>query len=164
MVKPINRARLSTLLRSLAGRASGRLLVVDDDEGSRSLVRQAVEREGWTVVEAANGVKALEAVAAGVPDAIILDLMMPEMNGFEFVARLRERPEWRAIPIVVVSAMDLTAADRARLNGHVEAVVRKSGQDREHLMQEVRRMLEASTRPHAGAGESSGTKKAPTPA
>jgi len=90
--------------------------------------------------------------------------MMPEMNGFEFVARLRERPEWRAIPVVVVSAMDLTAADRARLNGHVEAVVQKSGQDREHLMQEVRRMLEASTRARAGATPSGGAKKAPTPA
>ena len=165
MVKPVNRARLSTLLRSLSGRASGRLLVVDDDEGSRALVRQAVEREGWSVAEAANGVQALDAMAAARPDAIVLDLMMPEMDGFEFLQKLRERQEWRDIPVVVVSAMDLTAADRARLNGHVEAVVRKSGQDREHLMGEVRQMLEAAVRTRSSAAdEASGVRKTPTPA
>jgi len=146
MVKPIDRRRLSELLRSLSGRSAGTLLVVDDDEGSRALVRQAIEREGWTVVEAENGAKALDAVRARAPDAIVLDLMMPEMNGFEFLARLRDRAEWRAIPVVVVSAMDLGEDDRARLRGHVEAVLRKSGQDREGLMQEVRRMLALSVR------------------
>jgi len=141
------------------------LLVVDDDEGSRALVRQAVEREGWSVAEAANGVQALDAMAAARPDAIVLDLMMPEMDGFEFLQKLRERQEWRDIPVVVVSAMDLTAADRARLNGHVEAVVRKSGQDREHLMGEVRQMLEAAVRTRSSAAdEAGGVRKTPTPA
>ncbi len=165
MVKPIDRTRLSGLLRSISGRGGGRLLVVDDDEGSRSLVRQAIQREGWTVVEAANGVKALESVRAERPDAIILDLMMPEMNGFDFLAQLRENPEWREIPVVVVSSMDLSAADRARLNGHVEAVVRKSGQDREHLMQEVRQVLAASVRAQArAAGDADTAQTASTPA
>jgi CheY-like chemotaxis protein len=165
MVKPINRTRLSALLRSLSGRAAGRLLVVDDDEGSRALVRQAIEREGWTVDEAADGAKALEAVRAARPDAIILDLIMPEMDGFEFLRRLREQPEWREIPVVVVSSKDLSAADRARLNGHVEAVVSKGGQDREHLMQEVRQRLAASVRKRTGdAGDEAAAKKASTPA
>ncbi len=162
MVKPINRNRLSALLRSLSNRTTGRLLVVDDDEGSRALVRQAIEREGWTVSEAVNGVKALESVRAERPDAIVLDLMMPEMDGFAFLAQLREKPEWRDIPVVVVSSKDLSAADRARLNGHVEAVVQKSGQDREHLMQEVRQRLASSVaahKPQAGAAH-----KAPTAA
>lgn len=144
MVKPIDRRRLSEVLSSLSGRTAGTLLVVDDDEGSRALVRQAVEREGWTVVEAENGARALDAVRSRVPDAIVLDLMMPEMNGFEFLTQLRDRAEWRAIPVVVVSAMELGDEDRARLRGHVEAVVRKGGQDRDGLMQEVRRLLARS--------------------
>jgi CheY-like chemotaxis protein len=159
MVKPIDRRRLSELLATLSGRG-GKLLVVDDDALSRSLVRQATEREGWTVSEAANGVEALDAVRAATPDAIVLDLMMPEMNGFEFLAELRQRPEWRAIPVVVVSAMELTNEERARLNGHVEAVVRKSAHDREQLMQQVRQMLASSVRTHAKGG----VHKAPAPA
>jgi CheY-like chemotaxis protein len=84
-------------------------------------------REGWDVVEAEHGRAALQRTAERVPDLVLLDLMMPEMNGFEFLEALRERESWRAIPVVVISARELTADDRRRLNGGVEQVVAKGG-------------------------------------
>lgn len=140
LVKPVNRERLASLLRSLCGRAAGRLLVVEDDDASRAVLRAAVEREGWTVAEAANGRIALEQARAQRPDAVLLDLMMPVMDGFEFLAEFRKHEPWRAIPVVVVSALELTAADRERLAGQVETVIHKGG----HAMDGVLRDVSAS--------------------
>jgi adenylate cyclase len=85
-------------------------------------------------------------VAAAVPDAIVLDLMMPEMDGFTFVAELRDHLEWREIPIVVVTALDLSDEDHRRLNGQVERVIGKSGHERDELLQEVSAALAAYLR------------------
>ena len=71
------------------------------------------------------------------PSFILLDLMMPEMDGFEFVQRVRQHPEWRTIPIVVVTAKDLTAKERHRLNGYVETILSKASQSREALLRQV---------------------------
>jgi PAS domain S-box-containing protein len=146
MVKPVDRHRLAEVLRSLCGRAAGTLLVVDDDEGARALMRQAAQREGWIVSEASDGVAAIDQLGGARPDAIILDLMMPGMDGFEFLAQVRANPQWRDIPVVVVSAMDLTPADRERLNGNVQAVIRKGVRDSDKLLQEVGESLAASIR------------------
>ena len=82
--------------------------------------RDRSSRSGWTVTEAENGQVAIESVTAARPDVIMLDLMMPEMDGFEFLEKLRGRPDWRDIPVVVITAKDLTDEDRNRLNGGVE--------------------------------------------
>ena len=78
------------------------------------------------------------------PDAILLDLMMPEMDGFEFLAELRRHATWRDIPVLVLTAMDLTAGDRRRLNGEVERVIQKGAYGRDELLHEVGRLLAAS--------------------
>src|SRR5204863_2840224 len=91
LVKPVDRERLAAVLRSLCGPPAGHLLLVEDDDTSRAVMRSAVEREGWNVVEAMNGRLALDRVREARPDAIILDLMMPEMDGFEFLAELRNK-------------------------------------------------------------------------
>jgi CheY-like chemotaxis protein len=75
------------------------------------------------------------------PSVILLDLMMPEMDGFEFAARVRRRPEWRTIPIVVLTAHDLNDADRRRLNGYVETIMQKPGDSHEALLEQLRDML-----------------------
>ena len=137
LIKPVNRERLASTLRTICGRSSGNLLIVEDDESARMLVRHGMEREGWQVQEAANGRLALEAVAACEPDAIVLDLMMPEMDGFEFLTALRSHASWRDIPVVVVTALDLSEEDHRRLNGFVASVIQKSGQAREQLLREV---------------------------
>jgi signal transduction histidine kinase/DNA-binding response OmpR family regulator len=142
LVKPVDRERLATTLRNICGRVGGNLLVIEDDENARAMVRQGMEREGWQVTEAPDGRAGFEELRFGRPDAILLDLMMPEMDGFEFVAELRNRPEWHDIPVVVVTALDLTEEDHRRLNGEVERVIQKSGHSRDELLNEVSAVLE----------------------
>jgi CheY-like chemotaxis protein len=142
LTKPIERDRLLRVLRKYGrGRREGAarcVLVVEDDAAIRAALRRAMEREGWDVVEAEHGRAALQRTAERVPDLVLLDLMMPEMNGFEFLEALRERESWRAIPVVVITARELTDDDRRRLNGGVEQVVAKGGRGLDALAAAVR--------------------------
>ena len=95
----------------------GEALIVDDDPGLRERLRSTLERNGWTVAEADNGRAALDIVAHRPPRVILLDLMMPVMDGFSFLKALRERPGCENIPVVVLTARDLSAEDRLRLGG-----------------------------------------------
>jgi CheY-like chemotaxis protein len=117
------------------------VLVVEDDGDTRGLMRRTLEREGWAVTEAVNGLAGLERVRDAAPDAILLDLMMPEMDGFAFVTTLRQEERFRSIPVLVVTAKDLTQEDRDRLNGYVEKVIQKGAMSREQLLDEVRRLI-----------------------
>ncbi len=144
MSKPVDRRRLSShleryLASSRAG--SGRLLVVDDETETRELMRRGLEKNGWTIDEAENGMVALARLAAVVPDLILLDLIMPQMDGFDFLAELRATDEWRNIPVVVVTARDLTPEDQARLDGQVEAVLKKGASSRDSLLGELRDLV-----------------------
>jgi signal transduction histidine kinase/CheY-like chemotaxis protein/HAMP domain-containing protein len=129
LVKPVDRDQLIRVLRQLSTPSGGSILVVDDDEVGRRGLRMALELAGWQVVEADNGQVALTRLTEARPHAILLDLMMPEMNGFEFLDEVRQRDEWRDIPIVVITARDVTAEDRTRLNGRVESIIQKAGRD-----------------------------------
>jgi CheY-like chemotaxis protein len=142
LTKPIDRDRLTMVLRKYerAG-APRRVLVVEDDGLTRAALRRVMENEGWEVVEAEHGRMALERSADRVPDLVLLDLMMPEMNGFEFLEALRARESWRAVPVVVITAKELTDEDRRRLNGGVERVVAKGGRGLEALAAAVREHL-----------------------
>jgi PAS domain S-box-containing protein len=139
LVKPVDRKRLATLLRQICGSTGGRVLVVDDNDIDRRQICCAIEQDGWDVVEAENGRIALKALAAASPRAIILDLVMPEMSGFEFLDEFRRHPEWRDIPVVVVTARDLTAEDRLRLDDGVHGIIQKS--ERQEMLEELRRVL-----------------------
>ena len=142
MTKPIDRDRLVEILSRyrLADR-SGTVLVVEDDEEQRRLVRELLGARGWVVREAVNGRLALDALKEGLPDIVLLDLMMPEMDGFELVAALQANPAWRDIPVVVVTALDLSAEDRRRLNGGVEQILSKSAYAPAELMKRVGALL-----------------------
>jgi adenylate cyclase len=129
LVKPVDRQKLIDVLDAVCGRARGRLLMVDDDDLGRRQMRAALEQQGWTVTEASDGFAALKELSEALPDVIILDLMMPEMDGFEFLEEMRRNVEWRGIPVLVVTAKDLTDADRIRLNGGVERIIQKSNRD-----------------------------------
>ena len=125
LTKPIHRDKMLEVLAPFrtAGRP-GVVLIVDDDDDQREEVRMSLEARGWTVHDASNGRRALEVLGGGVsPDIVLLDLMMPEMDGFEVVAALQDNPVWRDIPVVVVSAQDLSSEDRLRLNRGVEHIV-----------------------------------------
>ena len=129
LVKPVDRDKLVRVLRQLSTPSGGSILVVDDDQMSRVGLRNALQHAGWQVVEADNGQIALTRLNEARPIAILLDLMMPEMDGFEFIDEVRQHEDWREIPIIVITARDVTAEDRARLNGRVESVIRKGRRD-----------------------------------
>jgi adenylate cyclase len=139
LVKPVDRERLVSVLHALCNSGPGRLLMVDDDDIGRRQMRTALEQRGWTVSEATDGRDALTRLNEARPDAIILDLMMPEMDGFEFLEEIRRKAEWRDIPVVVVTAKELTAEDRDRLNVGVERIIQKT--DRDEMLREVRSVL-----------------------
>ena len=145
VIKPIDRKGLCAVVAKYAirrGDESGRVLVVDDDATTREVLRRFLSGEGWIVDEARDGKEALKAIANEPADLILLDLMMPEMDGFEFLDELRDRyPEGGMPPVVVVTAAELTAEDRERLNGAVERVVRKAGLDRDELLAQLRVLL-----------------------
>ncbi len=150
MTKPIDRSRLSSILKKYRCREaeSGcRVLVIEDDNPTRQLMTSTLSREGWHVSEAENGRLALEQIEQACPDLILLDLMMPEMDGFEFTRRLRERAEWRTVPVVVLTAKDLTEEERLRLRGHAEKVLQKGSWDREALLREVSQLIAAGRKP-----------------
>jgi GAF domain-containing protein/CheY-like chemotaxis protein len=139
LVKPVDRAKLVATLSGICGSTAGCALLVDDDEVVRRGVRQALEPIGWKVNEAENGEVAVEAIASARPDVIILDLMMPKMDGFEFLDALRGRPDWHDIPVVVITAKDLTEEDRSRLNGGVERIIQKT--DRDEMLRQLSREI-----------------------
>jgi len=137
----------ATLLPRYRGAPSPfRVLVVEDEAMTRQMLRRTLEKEGWAVSEAENGRAALERVAENPPGLILLDLIMPEMDGFQFMDELRKNEAWRSIPVVVITAKDLTAEDRLRLNGCVEEILQKRAYRREALLAEVRDLVAASVR------------------
>ncbi len=142
LTKPIERDRLLAVVRT--HRRDHPVLVVDDDATLRQLLRRMLEPEGYTVVEAENGRVALDRLRGVAPSVVLLDLMMPEMDGFEFVAEFRRHEAWRAIPIVVITARDLSHADRERLNGYVQKILQKGAHGRDQLLAEVRDLVVAS--------------------
>jgi len=142
LTKPVNKRRLSTILeRYTCATPPCPVLIVEDDQRTRASMRSTLEKRGCRVSEAENGAIALAMMEAERPSLIFLDLVMPVMDGFTFADTVRLHPEWRAIPIVVVTAHDLTGEERRRLNGYVETVIQKSGLSREELMQHVRAAL-----------------------
>ena len=148
LVKPISRVQLFDTLRKYRhGRAAGRVLVVEDEKTTRDLMVRLIRKEGWDVVEARNGREALDRIAEGKPDLIFLDLMMPVMDGFEFIRELRSNREHHFIPVVVVTAKDLTPEEREWLNGDVYRVFRKGSFSRDELLQEIREIILSEVKP-----------------
>jgi len=139
LTKPLDRDRLLAVLNKYRRDLS--ILVVEDDVALRQLMRRVLEKEGYTVADAENGRVALERMRETLPGLILLDLMMPEMDGFEFVSEFRRRESWRAIPIIVITAKDLSPGERQLLNGSVEKILQKGAHNRDSLLGEVREMV-----------------------
>jgi PAS domain S-box-containing protein len=152
LTKPVDRE----LLKKALGRyycAEGdicHVLLVEDDIETREVMARALVKAGWTVSEAGNGQEALDVMADLQPRLILLDLMMPVMDGFDFLAELRAQPEWQQVPVIVITAKDLTKDDRERLAGRVEDVLEKSAYTREHLLERVSEAVAASNSRTAG--------------
>jgi CheY-like chemotaxis protein len=156
LTKPIDRVRLSTILKKHRQKCAADCLalVVEDDLVSRQMVCEILEKDGWTVVEAENGRVALDRVRERRPHLILLDLMMPEMDGFAFTEELRRHEEWSEIPILVLTAKDLTEEDRLRLNGDVLGYLQKGACTREELLRQIQRAVSVHIRRKARTNSS----------
>jgi signal transduction histidine kinase/DNA-binding response OmpR family regulator len=146
LLKPFERDDLLAALHRVAPRCR-RLLVVDDDPHVADLVRQSLEDEPYQIDAAADGMAALEAIGERRPDVILLDLLMPRMDGFEVIASLQQDPERRDIPVIVLTAKMLTRQERRALKEHALAVIQKGALDRDALMAELKQVLPEPVRP-----------------
>ncbi len=142
LLKPVDRDAVIAALARIAAR-HGRLLVVDDDPQVVDIVRQLLEGEPYEIEAAGDGQEALEAVARQRPDVILLDLLMPRMDGFTFMEHLRQDQEQRLIPVIVLTAKTLTTVEHAMLAEGVLKIIQKRGLDRDHFIQELRGALQA---------------------
>lgn len=140
LTKPIDWGKLQVCLdRLLPRNEPDRILVVEDDPASSELVTRILQKDGWKIEKASNGREAFACMEASPPSLVLLDLMMPEMDGFELVARLRTHPTLSKIPVLVLTSKMLTPEDHARLNGRVLDVLSKGTTERNDLLEAVRR-------------------------
>lgn len=144
LVKPIEPIALLSKLHRCVGENKRNVLVVEDDINTRKLMVKMLQKAGIGVSEAENGKVALEKVEKEKPSAILLDLMMPIMNGFEVVEHLRKDPRWMDIPIIVITAKDLTESERAQLNNALVTVMRKGGYQRKNLIKTIHTQIQKS--------------------
>jgi hypothetical protein len=153
LTKPVDRDKLRQLASQYATPAGGgRALVVDDDEGIRSLFNRSLSEDGWTVDEAENGAIALDLATKNRPDLVLLDLMMPVMDGFEFVMHYRKLEGCAGTPIIVVTAKDLDQNERDRLLGGVERIVEKGALTRQQLLTTIRDLVSHHSVPAGDEG------------
>jgi len=141
LTKPIERSQLSAVLKRYRRAAGAKVLIVEDDAPTRKVLRRSLEKAGWSVSEAENGRVGLECLDAEQPSLVLLDLMMPEVDGFEFLDALRARTFAEPPSVVVITAKTLTDADRERLNGGVREVIQKRSQNIDGLLGDVRRRV-----------------------
>ena len=139
LVKPVEREPLANILNKYQiGNESQRLvMVVEDDTVTRELMANMLKNEGWRVFKAENGKIALKHLEDKKPSLILLDLLMPEMDGFELIARLHHNPNWRSIPVVVLTATKLSTEDQARLHGYVETIFQKESHSSDDLLERI---------------------------
>jgi signal transduction histidine kinase/DNA-binding response OmpR family regulator len=142
LTKPVDRNRLIALLNQhgVLGEKKS-VLVVEDDPTTRQMLRRMLEKEGCRVREAENGRVGLEMLDREAPALVILDLMMPDVDGFGFVEEVRGQAKYSDLPILVVTAKDLNEADRERLSGRVEQIMQKGSYDKDVLLDKVRELV-----------------------
>jgi CheY-like chemotaxis protein len=140
LTKPINRSHLSAVLNKYR-KTPFSILIVEDDPIVRELLKVLLEKERVTVCCAENGLEGIRQLEKCVPSLILLDLIMPEMDGFQFVEEIWKNEAWRSVPVVVLTGKDMTEEDLARLNGHVEKIFQKQRYGENDLIQTVRKLV-----------------------
>ncbi|MFD0680335.1 MULTISPECIES: response regulator [unclassified Paenibacillus] len=142
LTKPVQRERLIDVMQKYVPQHTNHsILVIEDDTTTSELMTKLLHKEGYRVTQAGNGRLALECMEKEVPTLILLDLMMPEMDGFQFIEELRRQVVWSAVPIVVLTAKTITSEDRNKLNGYVKNVIQKGSFDSKSLLAEIRQFI-----------------------
>jgi CheY-like chemotaxis protein len=154
ITKPFDRDRLFSVLRRFHGESPLHpIMVVEDDTAQREMLSQMLEREGWPVAKAEDGLAALELLAQHRPALILLDLLMPVMDGYEFLDELRKHDTWRSIPVVVITSVDLDESGRNHLSGYVQRILQKGSYEKHELLQVISDNLGGRTPPLAAKEE-----------
>ncbi|MDH3990429.1 MAG: response regulator, partial [Gammaproteobacteria bacterium] len=143
LTKPVDREQLhNALSRYYTPGESCSVLLVEDDKPTREVMARTLEKSGWTVSEAGNGREALDRLSQQKPRLILLDLMMPVMDGFDFLLEMRARAEWQDIPVIVLTAKDLTDEDRRVLSGRVEQIIGKGARAHDHVVNLIHQVID----------------------
>ncbi|MEA5522521.1 response regulator [Limnoraphis robusta] len=153
LIKPVDGKRLANLVRKYQhqhhdddSNPINHILIVEDDLSARQMLRELLERDGWRVWEAEDGSTALKQLTQHTPSLILLDLVLPQISGFELIDLLRNTPDWARIPIIVTTAMDLTSRESSQLQGCVEQILQKGSYNCEDLLRDIRGLVNASLR------------------
>jgi signal transduction histidine kinase/CheY-like chemotaxis protein len=142
LTKPVDRGLLVDAIRRYVGtQATPRVLIVEDDAMTRAILRRTLDEAGFAVDEAEHGATGLAQVRATPPSIILLDLMMPVMDGFEFLSELRSDAAHSAIPVLVLTAKELSRDEEQFLNARAENVITKDADALDALVQQVRASL-----------------------
>jgi len=147
VVKPIDKTRLLEAMRTAIPHGSGPVLVVEDDPASRELLTRVLSEEGWEVSAVADGQEAVDTLADMTPCAVLLDLMMPRMDGFTFLEHFRADARFENVPVIVVTAKTLTPDELEKLGGETQRVLSKSDLSHHELAREVDRLVRGRLRP-----------------
>ncbi|MGL5796299.1 MAG: response regulator [Waterburya sp.] len=142
LLKPIDSKKLEAIVDKFKPIfKSDSILVVEDDPGIREMLSRQLKSKNWQVIEAENGCEALIKLQNHTPGLILSDLMMPEMDGFELVHRLKQDERWRSIPVVILTAKSITIEERQKLNGGVNKIFEKGSYQRSILFNELSNLL-----------------------
>lgn len=141
LTKPIKRSEIIDVVRRLQNQNNRRALVVEDDINAQTLTAEWLKADGWEVHTAKNGLEGLQSFLEVEPGLIILDLMMPTMDGFEFLEQVRLQPKATDASVIVVTAKDLNAEDLERLNGGVKRIIQKGNHKTDDILKEIKRSL-----------------------
>ena len=152
LVKPINPKELITILnKHLHHETHINIMIVDDDQNVREILTHAIKKAGWDVTEAEDGRKAIEYLetAKELPTLMLLDLMMPELDGFQVIKLMKQNHLWKKVPIIIITAKDLTEEDKRMLNSGIESIFLKGAYKRQQLIEAICKQIEISTKQHA---------------
>ncbi len=146
MVKPVAADQIISVVRNYTGTSGGEILVVDDSEDFTNFLRNLLEKSKFEISTARNGVEAIDFLKKNVPSLVFLDLLMPEMDGFEVVEKMNEDERLREVPIVVLTAKEVTEEERSTLNSKIKNIVQKEGLTREIILREVNKFIQRKKR------------------
>ncbi len=145
LIKPLNQNQVQSVLAKYQSLLDKTIMIVDDDETTRKMMRRLLEKQNWQVLEAEDGEDGLQKMEAHCPQLILLDLMMPKMDGFQFISILRQNPNWAEIPVIIITAKDLDEKERQKLNYYAQDIIQKGGYNRESLLEEINQLINQVT-------------------
>ncbi|OUD16253.1 response regulator [Thioflexithrix psekupsensis] len=155
LIKPVSRQQLANILDKyhIHQDETPLVMVIEDDPVTQERLSAGLKQQGWRVFKAENGQVALEHLNERKPVLILLDLLMPVMDGFEFLQHLRQHPQWQDIPVIVLTSTKLSAKDHEELNGYVESIVKKENYCSHDLLDRIRVLVSEAAQRHITAND-----------